>query len=140
MLSAETPFPYQGSSALYIDRDLPPSEQRAELVRIISRRAPHLPFGETGAQSLVSFPLRTGASGNKVVPEAELIDITPLDQAERKEMAELFGHLLGRERLTPKMKRQKARHDALKNRSMWADFARPLIADARRLSEKRKAA
>lgn len=111
MLSPATPFPQVGSYGLYQDPTLPPAERISELVRILE-------LGATVA--LVAFPLRDGAGGNKRVPRGDLLDGTPLDSAEKKEHAELFGLLLNRTNRTPKQKAQKARHDALANRAIWS--------------------
>ncbi len=90
MLTPETPFPYAGSYALLVDPDAA-APQAAELVRILARRP-----SEQGVFAMVSFPLRADASGNKVVAEAELIDATPLTQAEAREFHDLDRELHGR--------------------------------------------
>ena len=130
MLNPETPYPYPGSYAFYIDRDGDfPAE--SELVRIQWRREGWV---------MVAFPLRRGAGGNKVVPAGALIDPTPLDAAEERELADLGRHLEGRERLTPKMKRQMVRMVELKRRLVYSRLIREPLAKARDLAERQRRA
>lgn len=109
MLQVATPFPHVGSYALFIDDRLPIGEQRAELVRIMRRPT----ICERGGDVAVAFPLRTGASGSRLVDDARLIDGTPLTKAEERELADLQRYVAGRERPN----RAKAeRCEALRNR------------------------
>ena len=124
MLKAPTPFPHVGSFALLVDKTLPIDQQRAELVRIMR----HDPSNGWFA---VAFPLRVGASGNRMVTAADLIDGTALDQDEKRELADLQRHLHGRERLTPKMKQQQVRAEALRQRAIFAVL---LDSELRKLS------
>jgi hypothetical protein len=85
MLRAPAPFPYVGSHALFEDHD------GTHLVRICYRR---WHGGDDGyAVAMVAFPLREGATGNREVPESELIDGTTLDAAERRRLADLEREL-----------------------------------------------
>lgn len=111
MLSTATPFPQVGSFALFADDHLPPAERRAELARLLER-------GHSTA--LIALPLRSGAAGNRRVPLADLIDATPLDSGEQRELADLQRHLRGRARLTPKMQVQQARAEDLRRRALFA--------------------
>src|SRR3954463_8526147 len=103
MLSPATNFPYPGSYALFADPDLP-YPQPAELVRIMWRRVDSDGRGFVA----VSFPLRDGAGGNKVVPAGDLIDATELTPEDAREFHDLDRALFGRE---PRnlSKRQRAR-------------------------------
>jgi hypothetical protein len=140
MLSPETPFPYVGSYALYCDPDAEPP-QADELVRINWRRE---------GFAMVSFPLRDGASGNKTVPFADLIDATPLSSEEAREFHDLdralFGRVDGavgkdgrRTRLSAKQKREAARRDALRRRTIYAPLLERLLRKARAKVERRAA-
>lgn len=111
MIQAETPFPYVGSYALFADPNLPLGQQRAELVRIQRR---------DDERVWVSFPLRIGASGNKIVDLDQLIDGTPLDTAEKREHADLERHLRGRTKLTQKMREQAVRSEILRRRAIYS--------------------
>lgn len=111
MLSPATPFPAVGSYALFEDPNLPRGQRRTELVRILERGA-HV--------VLVSFPLREGAGGNRRVALADLIDGTPLTAEEKREEFDLYRQIFGRDRLTPKQKEKKARHEALRGRQIWS--------------------
>lgn len=112
MLSSATAFPQVGSYALYEDPELPRGDRRPELVRILE-------LGATVA--LVAFPLREGrASGNKRLPLADLLDGTPLTAQEKREEVELFRQVTGKDRLTPRQKQLKVRHDALRARMIWS--------------------
>lgn len=86
MLKTPTPFPHVGSFALLIDKTLPAEQQRAELVRIM-RRDPGCFDGSPSKlrNVAVAFPLRVGASGNRLVFAEDLIDGTPLTRAESRE-------------------------------------------------------
>src|SRR4051812_41677412 len=108
MLSHETPYPYVGSYALYSDPEQP-YPPPTELVRVQWRRE---------GFAMVSFPLRDGAAGNKVVAFAELIDGTALDAGEQREFHDLDRLIRGRQPADlSKTQRAKAkRRDALKNR------------------------
>lgn len=124
MLSPPTPFPQVGSYGLYLDKALPLEQQIAEPARILERGADVL---------FIALPLRAGAAGNQRVALDNLIDATPLDAAEKRELAELQNHLRDRARLTPKMKLQKARLMALANRALWQDTLHRLL---RRVAER----
>ena len=115
MLNVPAPFPQVGSFALYVDPDLPIEAQRAELVRIMRRDGqPQFP----GAA--VAFPLRTGATGNRLVSERQLIDPTPLTTAEERELTDLQNQLRGRARPN---KAKVERAEALRTRQLMADLA-----------------
>jgi hypothetical protein len=129
MLSPETPFPYVGSYALFVDPDAPPP-QADELVRINWRRE---------GFAMVSFPLRDGASGNKTVPFADLIDATPLSSEEAREFHDLDRALFGRSLRTAKQKREAARRDALRRRTIYAPLLERLLRKARAKVERRAA-
>lgn len=113
MLTPETPFPYPGSYALHVDTDRPAPEQSAELVRILWR---------TGLHTGVAYPLREGASGNRIVEHGELIDATALDHYERKELAELYRELHGRVIRSVRMREKAERLERLRSRATWAVF------------------
>lgn len=134
MLSPATPFPYVGSYALYEDPDQP-APQRTELVRILARRPDH-----DAAYAMVSFPLREGASGNKMVPEAALIDGTPLTDAEAREFHDLDRDLAGRTLRTKRQKHRGARRDALKGRMIWSRYLARQLAELRRREERAREA
>lgn len=141
MLSPDAPFPYVGSYALLIDSDLPKSAQRAELVRIMWRRlVPEAPGQPAHEEVSVSFPLRAGACGNKLVPFAELINPTPLDDAEKRELTDLQRHLAGRVNLSPKLKVKLARVHALRQRLIWSQVAKGLLERAVALQARKRAA
>jgi hypothetical protein len=112
MLKTAAPFPHTGSFALYVDTNLPPAQQRAELVR--------LQYACFGSQVTVTFPLRQGAAGTKKVALAELIDGTPLDRDERREHADLERHLKGRSRLTPRLRDMLLRAEKLRQRAIFS--------------------
>lgn len=101
MLKTQAPFPHVGSFALLVDTHQPESQQRAELVRLMRYDVPRV-ASERGwlageptripspcRNAAVSFPLRTGASGNRLVYAEDLIDGTPLTKAEERELADL---------------------------------------------------
>lgn len=130
MLTPETPFPYPGSYALYVDPDAA-APQAAELVRIQWRAINAV---------AVSFPLRAGASGNKSVPAADLIDTTPLTAAETREFHDLDLHLGGRSIRTPKQKRDMARRDALRERMIYGPIMDRLMRFMRQRDQQQEAA
>jgi hypothetical protein len=125
MLQSPTPYPYPGSYALYVDTDLPESEQRLELVRINWRQATIVQV-----LAMVSFPLRDGASGNKTVRADDLIDGTPLTAEETREFHDLDRGLAGRSMRTAKQKAQGARRDALRKRILNAPVLARLLREA----------
>jgi hypothetical protein len=136
MLTPETPYPYPGSYALFIDRDLPESQQHEELVRIMWRRA-----DDDGSWVAVSFPQRAGASGTKVVPAGELIDATPLSGPEAVEFHNLDRHLFGRTSFRSKrLKAMKARRETLHSRAVWAPHMARLLRQVRASADQRWAA
>lgn len=135
MLTPETAYPYPGSYALHIDMDQPPP-QAAELVRVHWRRV-----DSDGRDFVaVSFPLRAGASGNKVVPADSLIDGTPLSGEESREFHDLDRALDGRSLRTKRQKALAARRDALKQRTIWSPFLANKRRDMRQRDEQRQAA
>ena len=155
MLQPDAPYPYPGSYALLSDPDLP-APQPTELVRIMWRRAERK-VGKGGRSlerefAMVSFPLRDGAGGNKVVPASELADATPLTDQETREFHDLdraltgrFGPSVGedggRTRLTKRQKALKARRDDLKLRMVFAPMMERLLRTARaRAAQQRRAA
>lgn len=129
MLSTPTPFPHVGSFALFIDRNLPPEQQRAEMVRVMAR-------GSTGnlntlpRDSLVTiaFPNRIGATGTKNVPALDLIDATPLTKAEERELADGLGYLRGRSGTTPRQMLLAKRCEALRQRAIWSTILESELA------------
>lgn len=132
MLTPPATFPYPGSYALLVDQDAP-YPQADELVRINWRRE---------GWAMVSFPLRDGASGNKTVAAADLVDATPLTAEEAREFHDLdrslFGRIDGavgldgrRTRLTAKQKRARARRDALRARLLAAPIMARLMLQMR---------
>lgn len=125
MLRTPTPFPNVGSWGLHIDEDLPVAGQRAELVRIMA-------LGGTMAR--LSFPLRLGASGNKVVPLDDVKDCTPLSKDEERELADLERALRGTSGRTPKQRADLKRVNALKERLLFSQVAAPQIERADRLA------
>lgn len=133
MIKAPAPFPHAGSYALFADPLEPvpvvngkPGTPRYHLARINS-------FGRAPGTAdtiicQITLPLREGvASGARTVDLAELIDCTPIDVAEAKEMADIQRHLNGRTRLTPRMREQKARADTLEQRARMAALAAPML-------------
>jgi hypothetical protein len=117
MLKTSAEFPHAGSFALFVDSTLPPSQQRAELVRI---QIVHFAVPPSSGLVTVTFPLRQGASGTKRVALADLIDGTPLDRDERREHADLERHLKGRTRLTPRLKAMVFRAEKLRQRAIFS--------------------
>lgn len=112
MLPIPTPFPQVGSYCLHR------LEGRTVLARIQNR------FDDGTA--LISLPLVPDvASGAPRVPVAELIDGTPLTEAERAELLRLTGELLQKKR-HPKAKKDRA--DALRQRDIHAGVMARLVA------------
>lgn len=142
MLNAETPFPNVGSYALTVDPVTGLDAGQVELVRILE--AP------PGGLVLVSFPLRDNAGGTKRIAPSELIDGTPLTGAEGREMIDLERELrqrgpVGKDgRATKARVRGRAakqlRHDALRQRAIWAPHLRLLLVEAARREARRRAA
>lgn len=135
MLTPETPFPYPGSYALHTDLDLP-APQPTELVRIQWRRVD----SEGRGFVAVSFPMRNGASGNKVVPADAVVDATELSAEEQREFHQLDRGLRGRSGRTKRQKAEIARRDALKERMIWSRFIAPKLREMRERDALRKAA
>jgi hypothetical protein len=141
LLNAETPFPNVGSYALTVDPLSGLHAAQVELVRILGVRTgslAELGITEHVVECLVSFPLRDGASGTRTVPFDKLIDATPLTGREGKEMVDLARELRG-----PKVRaraNKKLRHDALKQRAIWAPHLRLLLVEAARREARRRAA
>lgn len=128
MLSHATPFGQVGSYGLLIDRDLPAGQQVAELVRVLRK---------DGADVAIAFPLRDGASGNKTVPLADMIDASPLNRAETRELTELTRALFGKPSRGAKAKRLAA----LKQRATWFPvFAKRMDALHARQRQRQRAA
>lgn len=123
MLSNETPFPYPGSYGLLIDPDAP-APQPNELVRINWRRE---------GWAMVSFPLRGGASGNKVIAAGDLIDATPLTADEEREFHESDRALAGRDprNFSKRQRWLKARRDLFRLRMIHAPVMERLMRDMR---------
>lgn len=135
MLNQPAPFPYVGSYALFEDDD-----GDTHLVRIQAKR----PAREGPTErvfALISFPLRDGASGNKVVAFDQLQDGTALTRAEQREFHDLDRALAGRSMRTPKQKAAKARRDALRQRMLAEPIMTRMIrqVDAK-VARQRKAA
>jgi hypothetical protein len=135
MLKTAADFPHAGSFALYVDKALPPSQQRAELVRIQRR------YCETGADPrfemvTVSFPLRGGASGHKVVAFDDLIDGTPLNRDERRQHADLENHLRGRDRLTPRLRAMLVTAEKLRSRAIFSMVLESELAKLRAIESR----
>jgi hypothetical protein len=149
MIKAPATFPHVGSYALFADPLEPvpivnrkPGRPRLHLARIAG-------FGRRGFTAdevtyQITLPLREGvASGTRSVDFEELIDCTPLNVAEAKEMADIQRHLGGRTHLTPKMRAQKERADELEQRARMAILAAPmltLLANRQAAVGKRRAA
>lgn len=121
MLNQPAPFPYVGSYALFEDDD-----GETHLVRIQAKR-PEREGATDRVFAMISFPLRDGASGNKVVAFDQLADGTPLTREEQREFHDLDRALVGRSLRTPKQKIAKARRDALKARILAEPILTRLI-------------
>lgn len=121
MLSAATPFPQQGSYALY-------TRGLTQIARIIS-----VDTRDGVKVATISLVIRAGASGNRRVPLAELRDPTPLDAVEQAQLAELERVWLNAPR--PRGRWQRAAYDhfhALRDRLIAADAFAALQAAAGR--------
>lgn len=149
MIRSPAPFPLTGSYALFADPLEPapvlhgkPGRPRLHLVRIAG--SGRRPFTSDEVAYQVTFPLREGiATGTRTVDLEELIDCTPIDVAEAKELADLRRHLADRTRLTPKMQAQKERADQLELRARMAALVAPmltLLANRQAAAGNRKAA
>lgn len=112
MLRTPAPFPYPGSFALLIDKELPVERQRAELARVI-----RIDSGDVTNWASIALPLRVGASGNRVVPLGDLIDATPLTRAEDVELRAL--QMAVRSRVRPN-KAKLSRVEALRQRAIFS--------------------
>lgn len=135
MLSTPTPFPHVGSFALYIDPNLPTTQQRAEMVRIMrvegaaDGRAVASPSPLSEARiAAIAFPNRAGAAGNRTVPLSELIDAAPLTRAEEHALTDMLGDLRDRARLSPRLKAVKAQADALRSRQIHSHILESEVA------------
>jgi hypothetical protein len=126
MLKASADFPHAGSFALYVDHALPPSQQRAELVRLMRAE-------DERGHAMVAFPLRDGASGSKRVLAAHLIDGTPLTSQESREHTDLENHLRGRDRLTPRLREMLVRAEKLRSRAIFSMVMESELAKLRAL-------
>lgn len=122
MISAPAPFPFAGSYALHVDHALPVIDQRAELVRITR---------VDGIHCTVTFPLRTGSSGIRTVMEMDLLDGTPLTQAEQVELADALREVKGRKRLSSRLKALADRAEDLRARAMAAIILESELAKLR---------
>lgn len=118
MLRIATTFPHVGSYGLLIDANLPVDQRRAELIRI---------FGLVEAEGTtplasISLPLRTGASGTRIVELQELIDGTPLTKAEERELADTESQLRGRRIRSARQKADQARCEELRSRLCFSQL------------------
>lgn len=105
MLRTHAPFPEVGSYGLKAE------DSQLHLVRIIAR---------SGDQAGIAFPLRRGASGNKTVPLAELIDATPLAAADHARLREIEQEM-GQLATNGKARRQRRiEADALHSRDVYS--------------------
>lgn len=120
MIKSPAQFPFPGSYALHVVAGEP------QLVRILEWIGPQT---EGGAVVLVTYPLRTGASGNSQLPLAELIDATPLDANERIELAKLEEGLHGQSK--PRRLRL-AREAELRGRAVQWQVLEKLILEGMR--------
>lgn len=133
MIRSPAPFPLTGSYALFADPLEPvpivngkPGKPRLHLVRIAG--SGRRPFTADEIAYQITFPLRDGvATGTRTVDLEELIDCTPIDVAEAREMADIRRHLKDRARLTPKMMAQTERADELELRARMAALAAPML-------------
>jgi hypothetical protein len=135
MLNQPAPFPYVGSFALFEDDD-----GETHLVRIQAKR-PERNGATERVFAMISFPLRDGASGNKVVAFDQLQDGTPLTRLEQREFHDLDRALAGRSLRTAKQKAAKARRDALRARILAEPIMARLVREAdAKAARQRKAA
>lgn len=135
MLKTPAPFPHVGSYALLVDTTLPDSQQRAELVRIMRRGwYGDGPVGPSPCRNVaVAFPLRTSASGNRLVYAEDLIDGTALSKAEERELADLQRDL--RQQVRPR--RDKIdRAEALRKRLIYSQLLAAELGKLARLDAK----
>jgi hypothetical protein len=116
MLNAPAPFPQVGSYAVYVENG------STVLVRIQHRMDR---FGEPHAT--ISLPRTWRASGNKLVPLADLIDGTPLTAAESAERLALYARNGAAKRPRPA---DVERYDALRSRALAADTLADLLRRA----------
>jgi hypothetical protein len=118
MLTNPTPFPQVGAWALYCT-----AIGKLEAVRIVGRDGLH-----GIGNALISFPARTGASGNATVPLADLLDPTPCSEAERAEASRLQAAQDARRRAGKSVtRRAMARVDALRLRDIHAQKLADLL-------------
>src|SRR5690349_17226481 len=121
MLRAETAFPQQGSYALL------PEGSDTHLVRINHRPNP--------AEAIVTFPLPPGATGTRRGNLADLVDGTPLTEAEAAELDRLTAKrngVLGR----GQRPRRDQRYDELAARAGNASLLAELRREANLLISK----
>jgi hypothetical protein len=118
MLSPPTPYPQQGSFALFDE------EGKTHAVRIHQH--------DQQGFATISFPGRIGAaSGNKRVPIEQLLDGTPLDEEERAELKALerFVHSEGTRPSQSRAARiRRKRYQALRLRDIRSATLANLIA------------
>mgnify|MGYP006952660022 CR=1 FL=1 len=140
MLHTPAPFPFAGSYALHVDTSLPEDRQRAELVRIMryddARVGRSAGVNEASSHSpcrnvAVSFPLRVGATGNRLIFAEELIDGTPLTKAEERELADLQRSLAGRVGVRPRPTAKQKRAEALRHRLIFSQLLTAELAKLR---------
>lgn len=115
MLDSNTPFPQAGSYGLF------QAAGTTELARIMSR-----PPATEGAEPFaeISLPLVYGASGNKRVPLADVLDGTPLTKGEEAEYRRLDRELAGQSRPN---RTKHARLQQLRLRSIRAPMLKDLL-------------
>jgi hypothetical protein len=119
MLTPDTPFPQQSSWALLEDA----GETLA--VRIVSIE----PGQSPDRRVLVSVPSRLGASGNLTVEFRQLIDATPLSDAERGEYRRLERTIpAAPARRGSRVRLQQERYAALRLRAIHSQTLRSLRA------------
>jgi hypothetical protein len=118
MLKAPTPFPQVGSYAL-LELD-----GTAQAVRI-QRKDPATPDEATVALQSVA----NAASGFRTVPLAELIDGTPLTEAEAQEYRELERTVPAAPSRSNRVKEAQARYAALRERAIHSDTLARLLAE-----------
>lgn len=134
MIKAPSPFPHVGSYALLIDVEQPVELRRAELARIFSL----VEVEGTATLVNISLPLRTGASGTKVVELSDLIDGTPLSREEMRELADLDSALQGRKLRTPKLKAAHERCEALRHRLCFSQVLTAELSKLTRLQRRQQ--